>query len=223
MTTTTARGPAARTAEASHLRPSTRTLVLALFAGYLALLVWIVLWKFEAPWIGEGPRRVIKLVPFADTAEFGASAPREVLANVVFFVPLGVYLGLLAPAWRWWRVTAVAATASAVLEVLQYALAVGSTDSTDVIANAAGALVGVGLLGLARRRLGARATAIVVRLCALGTLLALVASLLVVASPLGYGPPGDRPGMVPGAGDGEPASLHRPGQARVVPNASPSR
>lgn len=216
MTTTTKRRAAARATEASRLRPSERVLVLALFAGYLALLVWVVLWKFEAPWIGEGSRRVIKLVPFADTAEFGASAPREVLANIAFFVPFGVYLGLLAPRWRWWRVGALTATASLAFEALQYLLAIGSTDSTDVITNAAGGVAGYALLALARRRHGTRATVVVMRRCALGTLLALLASLAIVATPPGSDPPADRPGHVPAAtptGD----------QASVVPNASPSR
>ncbi|MFF2274055.1 VanZ family protein [Agromyces sp. NPDC058136] len=221
---TTATRPAAPAAGASRLRPSTRALVVALFASYLALLVWIVLWKFEAPWIGEGPRRVIKLVPFADTAEFGASAPREVLANVVFFVPFGVYLGLLAPGLRWWRVTAIVAATSLGLEALQYALAVGSTDSTDVIANTAGGAAGVALLALARRRLGARTTSVVVRLCALGTALAVLASLVVVVTPLGYGPqggPGSAPADLPAVG---PSGSTQPAdQARLVPNASPSR
>ncbi|MFF2276313.1 VanZ family protein [Agromyces sp. NPDC058126] len=215
MTTTTGR-PAAPAAEASPLRTSTRALVIVLFASYLALLVWIVLWKFEAPWIGDGSRRVIKLVPFADTAEFGASAPREVLANLAFFVPFGVYLGLLRPTWRWWRVAAITATVSLALEALQFALAVGSTDSTDVITNTTGAVAGFALLALARRRSGARASVIAVRLCAIGTLLALLASLAIVATPLGYGPPADGPGRVP-------VSMPTGDQARLVPNARPSR
>lgn len=152
MTTATRpAAPAAPGAEASRLRPSTRALVFALFTSYLALLVWIVLWKLEAPWVGEGPRRVIKLVPFADTAEFGASAPREVLANVVVFMPFGVCLGLLAPRWRWWRIAAITAATSLAFEALQFVLAVGSTDSTDVITNAAGGVAGFALLALARR------------------------------------------------------------------------
>ncbi|MFE6966300.1 VanZ family protein [Agromyces sp. NPDC057679] len=216
MTTTTTRHPAARDVEASRLRPSTRALVIVLFASYLALLVWIVLWKFEAPWIGGGSRRVIKLVPFADTAEFGASAPREVLANIAFFVPFGVYLGLLRPTWRWWRAATITAAVSLALETLQYTLAVGSTDTTDVITNAAGGLAGFALLALARRRSGVRASVVAVRLCVVGTVLALLASLTIVATPLGYGPPADGPGRVP-------ASMPTGDQARLVPNARPSR
>ncbi|GAA1783416.1 VanZ family protein [Agromyces lapidis] len=215
MTTTTTR-PAAPAAEASRLRMPARALVIVLFATYLALLVWIVLWKGGTPWIGEAQDRVIKLVPFADTSEFGASAPREVLANIAFFVPFGVYLGLLAPGWRWWRVTAISAALSLALEALQYVLAIGSTDSTDVIANAAGGLAGLGLLALARGRFGARASAVVVRLCALGTAIALIACLMIIASRRDGGPPGDRPG-------GGPAPTQATSQARLVPNASPSR
>ncbi|GAA1966148.1 VanZ family protein [Agromyces allii] len=184
-TTTTSRSDAA----ATRSRTPVRGILTLLFAVYLALLVWIVLWKFEVPWIGDPGERVVKLVPFVDTAQFGASAPREVLANLVFFVPFGVYLGLLAPRWSWWRATLVVAATSLGLEIGQYVMATGSSDSTDVIVNTAGGLAGLVLLGVARPALGSRTTAVVTWLCAIGTVFALLASLLLVASPLQYGPP----------------------------------
>ena len=124
-----------------------------LFALYVAMLVWVVVWKLEVPHIGRGGIREVKLVPFAPDACDGASAPSEVLANVLLFIPFGVYLGLLAPTWPWWRITGTIVAASLSLEVAQYALAVGSADITDLITNTAGGLAGLGLLALARRRL----------------------------------------------------------------------
>jgi glycopeptide antibiotics resistance protein len=171
-----------------------RPALVVLFGVYLVLLVWIVLWKVEIPWLGEGSRRVIKLVPFVAGPGTGASRPLEVVANVLLFVPFGVYLGLLAPAWSWWKAAAALAASSLGLEVAQYVLAVGSSDVTDVIANTAGGLAGVVLLIAARRRLQARTAVIMTRACAIGTVILVVASAAVAGAPLHFGPPGRGPG-----------------------------
>ncbi|MET1016930.1 MAG: VanZ family protein, partial [Leifsonia flava] len=121
---------------AADVRQGNPATLVVLFGIYLSLLVWIVLWKLDVPWVG-GVQRVIKVVPFAATSGNGASAPFEVAMNLVLFVPFGVYLGLLAPRWSWWRAGGTVAGASLALEVTQYVLAVGSTDVTDVLVNAA--------------------------------------------------------------------------------------
>ena len=43
-----------------------------LFVVYLALLVWIVLFKLELPHVGLGELRVVKLVPFVSDGMNGA-------------------------------------------------------------------------------------------------------------------------------------------------------
>ncbi|WP_159601073.1 VanZ family protein [Agromyces humi] len=178
------RGSDARRARSGILLP-------VLFAVYLALLTWIVIWKLEIPFVGTGDLRQLKLVPFAPSACDGASAPSEVVVNVLLFVPFGVYLGLLAPAWSWWRSAAALAGASLAMEVVQYVLAVGSSDVTDLVTNTAGGLAGLGVLALARRKLGPRASAVMSRICAVLTVLALLAAAIVVVSPLSFSPPRD--------------------------------
>ncbi|MFI5073927.1 MAG: VanZ family protein [Actinomycetales bacterium] len=168
-----------------------RVLLAVLFAVYLVLLVWIVLWKLETPWVGAGAQRQIKLVPFVRTADTGPTAPFDLVANIVLFVPFGLYLGLLAPSWRSWRVAGVLVGASVVLEVAQYVLAVGRSDITDVVVNTAGGLAGLGLLALARRRYRARTAVVMTRVCAIGTILALVAIAIFIAFPLRYASPRD--------------------------------
>jgi glycopeptide antibiotics resistance protein len=155
-----------------------------LFVVYLVLLVWIVLWKLEVPWVGGGAQRQIKLVPFVRTADAGPTAPFDLVANIALFAPFGLYLGLLAPSWRWWRVAAVLVGASLALEVAQYVLAVGRSDITDVIVNTAGGLAGFALLVMARRRYQARTAAVMTRFCVVGTVLAVVAVAVFVALPL---------------------------------------
>src|SRR5690606_8718248 len=129
--------------------PAQRALLCVLLAVYLVLLVWVVVWKLEVPHSGAAGTRLLKLVPFVSTAEYGSSAPREVLANLLLFTPLGLYLGLLTPRGAWSRVAGAGAATSTALEAAQYALAVGSADTTDVIVNTAGGLAGLALLALA--------------------------------------------------------------------------
>jgi glycopeptide antibiotics resistance protein len=165
----------------TRARSLTRGHLAALFVVYLTLLGWTVLWKLDVPWVGG--ERMVKLVPFVAADGAGASAPLEVVVNLLLFVPFGVYLGLLAPARRWWVHAGVVAGASLALEVAQYVLAVGRSDSTDVVVNTAGGLLGLGLVAVARRRPRAGAARAMTRVCSVGTVLALAVAGLYVLSP----------------------------------------
>lgn len=83
--------PGPPTPVAKPSRGGGRGWLAVLFVVYLVLLAWVVLWKLEVPYVGGGALRQMKLVPFARTAEAGASAPLEVVANVMLFVPFGPY------------------------------------------------------------------------------------------------------------------------------------
>ncbi len=121
----------------------------------------------------------------------GASAPIEVVTNLLLFVPFGLYLGVLAPAWQWWKATSVFVGASLLLETTQHLLSVGSFDTTDIIVNTVGGVIGLGLLALLRRALQARTTSAMTRVFAVGTVLSVLAVGIFVASPLHYGPQRD--------------------------------
>ncbi len=153
-----------------------------LFVVWLVLLVWLVLWKFHLPYIGDDDERAIKLMPFAAAGEFGASAPWEVLANLLLFAPLGVYLTLLAPTWRRSTIALLAAGASLGLEVAEYVIAVGRSDLTDVVVNTAGALVGSGLVAFARRRIGRLLPVVALSVLAALTLVAFTAIAVYIAT-----------------------------------------
>lgn len=174
-----------------------RALLVSLFVLYLILLTWIILWKLELPYIGGavGLYHPWKLVPFIPTADANWSNPLEVLANVLFFVPFGLYLGLLAPAWRW-RAVAVFAGASLALELTQHLISVGSFDSTDVIANTLGGVAGLGLLALARRRLS---PFVLNRILVVGAALLVLAIVLFSLSPIHYRSPRDVVVPLPGS------------------------
>ena len=135
--------------------------------------------------------RPIKLIPFLPSTEAGASAPIEVAINFVLFIPFGLYLGVIAPTWRWWQAAGVFLGASLMLEITQYLISVGSFDTTDLIVNTAGGLAGLGLLALVRRRLRARTSVVMTRGFAIGTVVSLLAIGIFIASPLHYGPQRD--------------------------------
>jgi glycopeptide antibiotics resistance protein len=175
--------------------PATRRPVLpvALFVLYLVLLTWIILWKLTIPWVGEAAflPRPIKLIPFFPSGDADASNPLEVVANFLLFVPFGLYLGLLAPRWRWWMLVGVFALTSLVLEVTQHLLSIGSFDITDVIMNTLCGVGGVGVLALVRRRFGARLGPLMTRAFVIGTALSLIAIGILIASPLRFAPQHD--------------------------------
>ena len=167
-------------AEGTGARSLTSAYLVALFVVYLLLLGWIVIWKLEVPWVGG--ERVIKLVPFLATSEAGASAPAEVLVNLVLFVPFGLYLGLLAPARPWWRAAGTVVLASLVLEITQYLLGVGRSDITDVVVNLVGGLAGLGLLALAGGGQHRRTVGVMTLCCSIGTALVLLGAGLHLVS-----------------------------------------
>lgn len=174
----------------SQTAPSStpRRLLVVLFVVYLVLLVWIILWKLEIPYVGAAASlaRPIKLVPYFPSGGFNASDPLEVLVNILLFVPFGIYLGMLAPRLRWGPIAGILTAASLALETAQHLLSVGSFDLTDVIGNAAGGLVGFGMLLLTRRRLGARAGWFVAKVFLIGGIVAVLVVAGFIASPLRF-------------------------------------
>jgi glycopeptide antibiotics resistance protein len=160
-----------------------RAVLVGLFVAYLVLLVWVVLWKLQTPYVGAAAMlpHPVKLVPFAPSGDAGASAPGEVAANVAFFVPYGVFLGLLAGRWRWWMAGLLVLGSSLALEVLQHVLSVGTFDTTDVLTDTAGGLIGFGLVALVRRRAPARGTAALSWAVSVATVLAVVGAGVFLA------------------------------------------
>ena len=181
------------TDSARHALRRGRSILALAFAVYLAVLAWVVLWKLEVPWVGgaAGLVRPIKLVPFVPSGDAGASTPAEMLINLVLFVPFGLFVGALAPAWSWWKAGVAAVAASLALETVQHLISTGSFDTTDLIVNTAGALIGWTIFVGVRRVSGEHTSVVMSRICVILAALALVAAVAFVASPLSYGPQRD--------------------------------
>lgn len=117
-------------------------IVSILFLLYLALLIWIILFKLQFSITALDRVREINLIPFYYKEEVSFHAT-EVLENVLIFVPFGIYLCLIFEKLRFSGKLFLIAGMSVLLELCQYVLAVGRSDVTDLITNVSGGLIGV--------------------------------------------------------------------------------
>ena len=139
-----------------------RCILLTPFCLYLAVLTWIILFKTLPPAVILAERYtapVLNLRPFAidfSTTDLVRTQFREIRDNILLFVPVGLYLGLLWPEKGWGRKLLFAFGVSFACEAAQYTLRIGSADVTDLITNSAGALLGLALYQLGTKLLGSR-------------------------------------------------------------------
>src|SRR5688500_19137213 len=77
----------------------TNKLTNLLFIIYLIALFWILLFKLGVQFSYMGNRRV-NLIPFSEPLILnGKIDVGEIILNVVIFVPLGIYAGVLFKRW----------------------------------------------------------------------------------------------------------------------------
>ncbi|HLA96484.1 MAG TPA: VanZ family protein [Pyrinomonadaceae bacterium] len=106
-----------------------------LFAAYLLILLWLILFKFSYdPFaiLSDFQTRSVNLIPFRQ------SRYSEMIANILVFIPFGVMLGVNFKQLLFKYRIAVIFAFSLVVEIIQYALAIGVTDITDIIMNTLG-------------------------------------------------------------------------------------
>lgn len=128
----------------TYAKAFTRSVLVA----YLLVLLWLVLFKFSTDILGVlagHQARSLNLIPFA------ASSRGEMLDNFLAFFPLGLLLGINDKTGSMGRKVAFVVLLSLAVEVLQYLLAIGATDITDVLMNSLGGFGGLALTDLAHR------------------------------------------------------------------------
>ena len=139
------------------MKRKSNCLATILFLIYLALLIWIILFKLQFSISDLDKVRSINLIPFHYDKEVGAAFHlTEVLENVLIFVPMGIYLQMLLPRTKLYVKFMLIAGTSFLLETMQYILAVGRSDITDVLTNTAGGLLGLAVYSIAARLIGNR-------------------------------------------------------------------
>ena len=111
-----------------------------LFTIYIFLVIWIILFKLAISADQLPQFRSINLIPFYYPNKT-AYQIREVLDNLIIFIPFGLYLKTLNIDSK--RTVFLGFLFSFSLELSQYIFCVGASDITDLITNTTGALVGV--------------------------------------------------------------------------------
>jgi len=122
-------------------------LVSLLFAVYLALLVWIILFKLQFSLRELDTVRSVNWIPFYYDKEVGGIQlhSSEMIQNLLIFAPLGIYLCMFPAEPKGTTKLLLALGISAALEIAQYVLAIGRSDITDLLMNTCGSMLGVGI------------------------------------------------------------------------------
>ncbi len=125
---------------------------LIVFILYLILLCWLILFKLVTSPEMIPNMRNINLVPFAESVIVnGKIYFKEIIYNILAFVPLGVYLSIIKKDWSLWEKVIVVFGLSLLFEITQYIFALGGSDITDIITNTLGGILGIEVFSLFRR------------------------------------------------------------------------
>lgn len=125
-------------------RQSTRKWTIALFIIYLIALFWIIIFKFDLSFSNFGYARSINLIPFHESLIINGKIDfSEIIMNVIIFMPLGIYAGLLFKKSAFWQKCLLFLFVSFMCETAQYILGVGTSDITDLITNTIGGVMGL--------------------------------------------------------------------------------
>jgi glycopeptide antibiotics resistance protein len=147
----------------SVVKPDARSiLTIALFAVYALVLASIILFKFPFSYQEDGNGRVLNLIPLAGSyRNDGTLRVDELVENVLIFVPLGLYLSMVARSWSFWKKILLIVCVTVAFEIVQYAFVLGRADITDVLTNAIGGMLGIGLYALLARVLKGRTNGVI--------------------------------------------------------------
>ncbi|MBP3887271.1 MAG: VanZ family protein, partial [Cellulosilyticum sp.] len=97
----------------------------------------------------------------------------EIINNIVVFIPVGIYVCMLKKDWPILKKISVGFFISLCIEVLQFVLAIGATDITDLIGNTFGGIVGIGVFYLLSKVFKSKTNNII-------NILALIATILLI-------------------------------------------
>lgn len=125
------------------------TLTIILFVIYILVLTRIIL--FKLPFYSEKAGRIqeINLIPLLGSFDDdGAIVYREIIGNILVFIPLGIYICMLKSKWSFVKKSLPIIGLTIAFEVIQYIFAIGRTDITDILGNALGGVIGIGIFAL---------------------------------------------------------------------------
>lgn len=116
------------------------------FGFYLLFLLWCILFKYVSPTelfsSGRHFSRSLNLIPFNDVIN-GNYNSLDIFGNIILFIPLGIYINLFFKNSKIVTSIVKIAIISLIFEILQYVLAIGASDITDIITNTCGGIIGL--------------------------------------------------------------------------------
>ena len=122
------------------------------FIIYFALLIWLVLFKLNINFSEMSYFRSVNIIPFYYDREIGfAFHFKEVLYNVLIFIPLGVCIDIYKSDWSFFKKILPCLSISLLFEIIQFVFALGASDITDIITNTAGGITGAILCFLLKK------------------------------------------------------------------------
>ncbi|HJP81116.1 MAG TPA: VanZ family protein [Candidatus Saccharimonadales bacterium] len=108
---------------------------------YSFLLLWLVLFKtsLDIPSVlTEFQTRTLNFIPFTGHLS-------EMVENILIFIPFGFFISAALKNIDFWKKLFFIFVFSLAIETIQYLLAIGVSDITDIITNTLGGLMGLGI------------------------------------------------------------------------------
>lgn len=158
-----------------------KKLLAGLFLFYLAALTWIIIFKMSFSLKEIQGVRGVNLIPFhCSLIVNGKIDVSEMIQNMLAFCPFGIYAGVLWKKWSAIEKISVFFLVSFIYEMVQYILAVGRTDITDIINNTLGGILGLIIYEIIRKICRTeKRTEKVITICA-GIVTILMTGLIVI-------------------------------------------
>ncbi len=123
-----------------------RSMTVHLFSIYMIILFWAILYKFSLNFSLEAvyASRSVNLIPLAGSfASDGSFCIAEFLFNIAAFIPFGIYLTAANPKLSGHKKMLIFFLISLLFETTQLIFKIGVFDTTDLLTNTLGGMIGV--------------------------------------------------------------------------------
>jgi len=121
-------------------------LLYVIIAFYIYFIIKNILFKYLTPVEifsqGRYFSRTLNLIPFKDLFD-GVVNQLDIFGNIILFIPFGLFLKILYPKNTLYKNTLIMFFVSLSFEILQFILAIGASDITDIIYNVIGGIIGI--------------------------------------------------------------------------------
>lgn len=131
-------------------------LIWSLFYIYIIILLWIVVFKFNEEWIPENSaylrslpikERIMSFYPFQIFIEEGLYFELDYFMNIIIYIPLGVLLSFLINIkYKKEFIILISLFSSIIFEIIQLLTGWGGFDTTDMLCNTLGGIIGLLLM-----------------------------------------------------------------------------